>query len=193
MQDQHAIRKHIQSLRQTLSNEQQQSYSQQICQQLLSSKLLKDAKHIAIYLPVRGEADPTLMLCKQGADKQFYLPVLSPTQKNHLAFAKYDQKTPMKLNRFKIPEPNVDDSELLNNPEKLDCVVMPLVGIDPKGNRIGMGGGFYDRTFAFRKGIKSKPFLIGFCYDFQMIAEQIPQAWDVPADAIVTQSNIKLL
>ena len=197
MQDQSSIRKHIKGLRQALSPEQQQSLSQGICQQLIDSKIISTAKHIAIYLPVRGEADPTPILTNtvidQDVSKQFYLPVLSPAKKNHLAFAKYGKDSVMKLNRFKIPEPDVPNEELLDDPSVLDCVITPLVGVDPQGNRIGMGGGFYDRTFAFKKASNEKPLLIGFCYDFQMIASQSPQDWDVPVDAIVTESSLKLL
>ena len=194
MQDQHTIRKHIQTLRQSLSTEQQRQYSHEICTQVLQSKLLETAKHIAIYLPVKGEADPTLLLkLNEFANKQFYLPVLSSTKENHLAFAKYDATTVMKLNRFKIPEPDVKHNELLEDLTTLDCVITPLVGVDNEGNRIGMGGGFYDRTFTFKKTSKTKPLLIGFCYDLQLIAPQTPQNWDVPVDAIVSQSSFKLL
>lgn len=194
MQDQNTIRKRIQTLRKKLSNEQQSSYSQEICNRLIASQVLSTAEHIAIYLPVKGEADPTLLLNNElFANKQCYVPVISPRLPNHLAFAKYDFNTPMKLNRFKIPEPDLPDCDLLEDTNKLDCVLMPLVGIDPMGNRIGMGGGFYDRTFAFRKAVKKRPLLVGFCYDFQRLAPQTPQDWDVPADAIATQSSFKLL
>jgi len=192
MQNQSTIRQRIQRRRQALTTEQQHVYSQQICEQVLSSQLLCKAKHIAIYLPVKGEADPTPLL-KLLTEKQFYLPILSPIKQGHLVFAKYDENTSMKLNRFKIPEPDLADNELLADTTKLDCIVMPLVGLDPTGNRIGMGGGFYDRTFAFRKTSQSSPLLLGFCYDFQLIAPQTPQNCDVPADAIVTQSSFKLL
>jgi len=194
MQNQNDIRQHIQTIRKGLSQQQQTVYSAHICQQVANSHLLNDVEHIAIYLPVQGEADPTPLLdIYQHQNKQFYLPVLSPSQQNHLAFAEYNIGTPMKLNRFKISEPDVTDKELLNDPMKLDCVIMPLVAIDPMGNRIGMGGGFYDRTFSFRKESKAKPLLIGFCYDFQIIAPQTPQDWDVPADAIASQSGCQLL
>lgn len=194
MQDQNTIRKHIQAQRQSLSAAQQREYSHEICTQVLQSRLLEAAKHIAIYLPVKGEADPTLLLkISKLTNKQFYLPVLSSTKQNHLAFAKYDETTVMKLNRFKIPEPDVQQNELLEDLTTLDCVITPLVGVDNAGNRIGMGGGFYDRTFAFKKTIKTKPLLIGFCYDLQLIAPQTPQNWDVSVDAIISQSSYRLL
>jgi len=188
--DQVSIRKAIQAQRQALDKNHQAEYSQQICQQILKSGILKDAIHIAFYLPVRGEADPThLQAFKEFSEKQFYIPVLSTTHKNHLEFAPYNEQTPMKPNRFNIPEPNVSQDSLITDPRKLDAVVMPMVAIDRAGNRIGMGGGFYDRTFAFRKTEHCKPKLIAFAYDFQLIDEHTPQAWDVPSDYIALQSE----
>jgi len=188
--DQASIRKQIQAKRQALDKNNQAEYSQQICQQISNSNVLKNATHIAFYLPVRGEADPTyLQNFKQFSEKQFYLPIISVTNKNHLEFALYNEQTPMKLNRFKIPEPDVAPVSLLTDPRKLDAVIMPMVAIDRAGNRIGMGGGFYDRTFEFRKARNCKPKLIAFAYDFQLIDEQIPQSWDVPSDYVALQSE----
>ena len=193
MSNQSEIRKHIQSQRQSLSKQQQAEYSAQICEQIINSGALDDAQHIAFYLPVRGEADPTpLQLVEQYSDKTFYLPVLSERKENHLAFAQYDQNTKMKLNKFRIPEPDVTVSSLLHDPMQLDIVITPLVGVDAKGNRIGMGGGFYDRTFAFKREQNRLPHLIGCAYDFQFIEPQTPQDWDVAVDSVALQSRYEL-
>lgn len=193
MSNQSQLRKAIQAQRQSLSKQQQADYSAQICEQIIKRGILDNAQHIAFYLPVRGEADPTpLQFVKQYSDKQFYLPILSDVKENHLAFALYDQNTKMKLNKFRIPEPDVEASSLLHDPKQLDIVIAPLVGIDSNGNRIGMGGGFYDRTFAFKKEKNLSPRLIGFAYDFQFIEPQTPQEWDVAVDSIALQSSYKL-
>ena len=190
MNTQSQIRKHIQEKRQTLNKQQQSEYSAQICQQIIESGILDNAQKIAIYLPVRGEADPTSLQCIESfQNKQFYLPILSEVEENHLTFAEYNQQTPMKLNRFKIPEPDVPASSLLHDPTKLDVVIAPLVGVDSQGNRIGMGGGFYDRTFAFKKEKRESPLLVAFAYDFQFIELQTPQNWDVAVDKIALQSR----
>ena len=190
MIDQSSIRSRIQTQRATLTKDQQSILSKKICHEILNSAALNNAKHIAIYLPVRGEADPTyLQEFNELSNKSFYLPILSKTNKNHLEFALYNSQTPMKLNRFNIPEPDVAEEELLTDPKKLDAVIMPMVAIDRCGNRIGMGGGFYDRTFEFRKTENCKPTLIAFAYDFQLIEEQVPQAWDVPSDFIALESE----
>ena len=190
MIDQSAIRSKIQKQRAMLTKDQQSTHSKKICHEILTSGALNNAKHIAIYLPVRGEADPTyLQEFNELSNKSFYLPILSKTNKNHLEFALYNAQTTMKLNRFNIPEPDVAEEELLTDPKKLDAVIMPMVAIDRCGNRIGMGGGFYDRTFEFRKTENCKPTLIAFAYDFQLIEEQVPQAWDVPSDFIALESE----
>lgn len=190
MSHQSEIRKRIQTKRQSLTKQQQTNYSAQICQQIVNSGVLDNAGHIAFYLPVRGEADPTpLQLIDAYQDKHFYLPILSEHKENHLAFARYDENTKMVLNRFRIPEPDVTTASLLHDPSQLDVVIAPLVGVDSRGNRIGMGGGFYDRTFAFKKDENSSPLLIGFAYDFQLIEPQTPQDWDVAVDQIALQSQ----
>ena len=85
------IRRHIQTQRQSLSCDQQSKYSAQICQQIINSGVLDQAQHIAFYLPVRGEADPTsLQLIERYQGKRFYLPVLSEVKPNH--FHVYDSK-----------------------------------------------------------------------------------------------------
>ena len=188
--DQSIIRKRIQAERAALDKNEQVTFSLEICQQILQGEVLSNAEHIAFYLPVRGEADPSYLQTFEAlADKKFYLPILSATKQHHLEFALYNETTPMKMNRFKILEPDIKQSELLSDPKQLDAVIMPLVAIDNKGNRIGMGGGFYDRTFAFRKNEQCKPHLIGFAYDFQLIDKQTPQQWDIPTDSIALQSN----
>lgn len=191
MIDQSTIRSKIQKERAQLSKEEQSRRSKKICSRIIQSDILSDALNIAIYLPVRGEADPTFLEnFKEISGKSFYLPILSQINNNHLEFALYNKHTVMKLNRFNIPEPDPNSAQVLSDPRKLDVVIMPMVAIDALGNRIGMGGGFYDRTFAFKKIQSCKPNLIAFAYDFQLIEEQTPQSWDVPADSIALENQL---
>ncbi len=75
---------------------------------------------------------------------------------------------------------------------ELDVIICPLVAVDKNGNRMGMGGGFYDTTLAksYQSGAK-KPFKIGWCYDFQVVEQLERQSWDVPLDAIITPSGLR--
>lgn len=186
MDTQASIRKRIQQQRLALNESQIKCFSQAICKQIIESGILRGAQRIGIYLPVRGEADPTLLRDLDAlSGKQFYLPILSEVKANHLAFAEYTSTTTMRQNKFNIPEPMVAERDLIHDPQILDVVITPLVAVDPLGNRIGMGGGFYDRTFAYKKIAPAlPPRLVAFAYDFQLITQQTPQSWDVPVDNI---------
>ena len=75
---------------------------------------------------------------------------------------------------------------------ELDVIICPLVAVDKDGNRMGMGGGFYDTTLgkSYRSGAK-KPLKIGWCYDFQVVEQLQRQPWDVPLDGLITPSGIR--
>ena len=96
----------------------------------------------------------------------------------------------MRINKFKLPEPDVSDDEMLQ-PRGLDLVLAPLVVFDADCNRIGMGGGFYDRSFAFRKRPdRHSPVLIGVAHEVQKVDRLVPQDWDVQLDKIVTDQAV---
>lgn len=191
---QQRIRQQICAQRAALSVENQSHFSAQICQMILDSGCLESAQHIAFYLPIRGEADPTALqtqLAHSHPGKTFYVPILPEDKQAKLTFASYAPDLPMVKNRFGILEPDLSQATRLADATKLDAVIMPLVAVDQLGNRIGMGGGYYDRTFAFKHRYNAplRPQLIAFAYNFQLIETQTPQPWDVPAEAIATQSN----
>lgn len=157
---------------------------------LAASREYQNASHIAYYLAVAGEADPQPLLEQTlTGNKTFFLPVIKKGNEVGLHFVKADKSTEFKANQYGIPEPvhQVDDEIL---PEQLDLIVTPLVSFDNKGNRIGMGGGFYDRTFAFKRESKArKPLLIGYAYTFQRSEFLKPEPWDVALDGIVTEEG----
>jgi 5-formyltetrahydrofolate cyclo-ligase len=102
-----------------------------------------------------------------------------------------DEQTDWVENRFKIPEPRFEKNRLIA-PELLDLVITPLLAFDGKGHRIGMGAGFYDRTFSFlnRSPRPSKPLLCGLAYAFQQVADTEPEGWDVSLDYVVTEEGV---
>ncbi len=185
------LRKRLKKQRATLSKTEQQALSRQAVSHLRRSRLFRSARNIAIYLPVRGEADPTsLRLCAHSYQR-FYLPVLSPSSSQGLIFVEWSSTTRFRQNRFNIPEPLMASSPTLA-PAKLDLVITPLLGFDHHGSRLGMGGGFYDRSFAFkrRRQPQTSPRLVGFAYQFQQVAQLDRQPWDVPLDAICTNTQL---
>jgi len=159
-----------------------------LARRLIDLAEYQQARRVAAYFAVNGEIGlKPVIEDALAAGKQVYLPNL---ERQSLRFSPYFLAQKMRINKFRLPEPDVDESEMLQ-PEALDLVLAPLVVFDTDGNRIGMGGGFYDRSFGFRKqpGI-DKPVLIGVAHEFQRVEQIIPQQWDVRLDMVVTDRAV---
>ncbi|WP_257285464.1 5-formyltetrahydrofolate cyclo-ligase [Endozoicomonas sp. SESOKO1] len=179
------LRTTLRQRRRALSADQQVSAGEMLCDILSARTELTDSQHVAIYIANDGEINPeALRDFLWNAGKQCYLPVIGDS--NNLLFIEYLPDTPLVLNRFGIPEPSLQSARLIS-PEKLDVVFVPLTGFDEAGRRLGMGGGFYDRTFAFTRTVK-KPMLIGLAHECQKV-ESIPvDNWDIAMSGIATDS-----
>lgn len=106
-----------------------------------------------------------------------------------MRFLHYRQGDVLEKNRFGILEPLRHQTN--RSPRGLDAVLMPLVGFDRAGHRLGMGGGFYDRAFAFRFARShGRPLLIGLAHSIQEVDSLDACHWDVPMDAIVTDRAV---
>ena len=184
------LRRELRQRRRALSPQQQRIAAKAACRNLALLPEFLKAKRIGIYLPNDGELDPRALQHRAWHQrKSLYLPVLNPLQQGQLLFYRYQPDQAMKPNRFGIMEPVAAESCA---PWMLDLVITPLVGFDRKGNRMGMGGGYYDRTFAFiRQGKRPKnPTLIGFAHACQEV-ESLPSAsWDVPLATVVTDTEV---
>ena len=150
-----------------------------------------------MYLANDGEIDPAdaMKSCWQHIKrdkqpKQFYVPLLpnghDPSDKT-LRFAEITAQTKFANNRFGIAEPV--DAPLIDA-RKLDLVLLPLVGFDIRGNRIGMGGGFYDATFAANRTGNTAPQLVGLAHDCQCVDAITADNWDIAISAVVTDKRI---
>lgn len=137
------------------------------------------AQHIAAYLPFDGEISPLPLFEKlANSGKSLYLPVLHPFSKGQLLFLRY-QADQLRSNRFGILEPMLDVRNVLPLP-LLDLIFVPLVGCDKALNRLGMGGGFYDRTLPHTKAVR-----VGLAHRCQQV-EQLPtEPWDQPLDELI--------
>ncbi|QUN05191.1 5-formyltetrahydrofolate cyclo-ligase [Shewanella yunxiaonensis] len=118
-------------------------------------------------------------------DIQTCLPVLHPFTPGNLLFLHYHADSPMTFNRFGIPEPKLETRRIVL-PAQLDLILTPLVAFDAQGNRMGMGGGYYDRTLA---NPQVTALAVGYAHDCQQ-AESLPLApWDKPLPVIITPSQ----
>ncbi len=143
-------------------------------------------KHkISLYLENDGEINPKYV--QKWLESQGIYPYLPVLVGKSLKFARIGNK--FKKNRFGIDEP---DTPTLLNASQMNIIFIPLVGFDNNKDRIGMGGGFYDRTLSFKKHQiqHSNPKLIGLAFDCQKVDKIITQEWDVPLDKVITPTTI---
>ncbi len=120
--------------------------------------------------------------------KQCYLPVLDADKQ--LAFFRYDKRDPLKENQYGIPEPVNRDAQIAA--VDLDLVILPLLAFDEHGNRLGTGGGYYDRTFSvLHDKQQKKPFMLGVGYALQQ-ADNLPaDEWDIRLDGVLTEKGAR--
>lgn len=177
-QQRQQLRQQIRKKRAELTALQQQQAEHNITQKALNVIAQRQAQNIALYLSFDGEISTHALINALWAQhKKVYLPVLHPFAKHHLLFLRYLPNTPMVQNHFGIWEPKLNVQSVLPL-DALDVLFTPLVAFDKQGNRLGMGGGFYDRTL---QDWQSKSFVpIGLAHACQQV-EQLPIAhWDVP-------------
>lgn len=120
--------------------------------------------------------------------QQFLLPVV--TADKHLVFAPWQAGDAVQPNRYGIPEPATPSTWLA--PEQVELVLVPLLGFDRCGHRLGYGGGYYDHSFAFLAGQSrpTEPLLVGIGYAFQELPAITPTAWDIDLDFVATEQEL---
>lgn len=186
------LRKELRARRNALTPNQQEAASAWVLRHLMKLPRFLRAQHVALYIPNDGELNPgpiAEQLWKMG--KHCYLPVLHPSHERQLWFVEFTSGSVLTPNRFGIPEPDHRQSRKIAA-NLLDIVLLPLVGFDRRGGRLGMGGGFYDTTFAFHKGKTTKPYLLGLAHACQETEELEIADWDVPLYGVVTDKEIIL-
>ena len=182
------LRRMLRKARRALTTSQQRQAARGLYKQLAQQPLFRRAKHISLYLPNDGEIDPRVLLrAAQRRGKATYLPVLSAWPRTKMVFQRIRPGEKLKPNRFRILEPRHN----LARQRKvwaLDLVLLPLVGFDDVGGRLGMGGGFYDRSLAYlaRRKTWRKPTLLGLAHECQKVERLAQASWDVPLQGTVT-------
>jgi 5-formyltetrahydrofolate cyclo-ligase len=153
--------------------------------------LFEHAQKIALYMTNDGELNTKpLITYLWGLGKEVYLPVLHPFADGHLLFLRYEENTAMRANHFGILEPKLDCTKICPV-NQLDILFTPLVAFDETGNRLGMGGGFYDRTLTqTTRDNVLKPQVIGLALEIQKTLTLPMQAWDIPLLYILTPTTL---
>lgn len=192
--DRQTIRNTIRANRKALTESFQNSAANELLTKLSCHSKIHSANNIALYLTNDGELNlqPFIDWCWQQ-NKAVYLPVIHPFAKGHLLFIRYSVDSHMTINKYGIKEPKLDVRYILPT-QQLDVIFTPLVAFDSSGARIGMGGGYYDRTLArwhqnYSIDKHSKPHPVGIAHDCQQIKRVPAEAWDIPLPEIITPTQ----
>lgn len=178
------LRRDLREKRRALTRAEQRAAARALLKRLAALTELRHTRHVALYWPMDGEIDPRgLARLARFRRHRFYLPVLQAFPAGTLRFAPWRPGDRLARNRFGIPEPRGRD---LRPARRLDALLLPLTGFDADGNRLGMGGGFYDRTLAFRRHGRCPPLLVGVAHACQQVPALPVAAWDVPLARIVS-------
>lgn len=189
LQQRITLRRQLRQRRRTLTVYQQKQAARQLSQSLQRHPRIQQAKHVAAYVANDGEINPApFMLWAQRHDKTLWLPVVNPAQtwqKQALRFVRAPKSRHprgWRRNRYGIWEPWSRHSQPAH---ALSVLLMPLVGFDASGNRLGMGGGYYDRLLANLNRRPQRPYTIGLAHTCQQV-DTLPIApWDCPVDELI--------
>jgi 5-formyltetrahydrofolate cyclo-ligase len=179
-----SIRTYLLKQRQQLSDDQISVLSAQIINNITSSPYFQQSQTIAIYYPVNNEVN-LLGLINQHPDKIFLLPVVNDNQS--MFFKTYHQHSQLIKNKYGIAEPQAGEMVKLKD---IDLCLMPLLGFSRCGNRLGMGGGYYDRYFALNQFQQKATILAGIAYDFQEDDTIHKDPWDIHLTLIYTNKEV---
>lgn len=178
-----ALRRTLRARRRALSAPARIAAADALAARVLALPFLPARGYLAGYWAMDGELALHAVQLRLPAGLSWCLPVLR--QDDTLGFAPWRAGDGLVTNRFGIPEPDVEPASSLD-PQDMALVLMPLVGFDQAGQRLGMGGGWYDRSFALRRHAPAPPWLVGVGFDEQCTALPPARPWDVLPDAICT-------
>jgi 5-formyltetrahydrofolate cyclo-ligase len=185
-----ALRQQLRDTRGQLTPMQRIAAAQGLAAQLEALPEFHVDQRVGIYWAVHGElALHAAVAPMRRRGQQLFLPVIGARRR--LKFAPYSADAELVPNRHGIPEPQVA-AEKLVMPEQLELVLVPLLGFDRRGYRLGFGGGYYDTSFAFlQQGDRPRePLLVGIGYSSQEIDGLAPEPWDVRLDFIATEREL---
>ena len=182
-----ALRKNLRDARRALSQQALDEAADALLPNVLGAlhqlEVNQPLSRVAGYLAFQGEIDVApVMRALRDRNITTYVPMLDGEV---LQFAPWSDQTPYTTNRFGIIEPTVPKEQWLSA-QQLDAVLVPLVAFDNEGHRMGMGGGFYDKTFAHKRDQLSPPWLLGVAHELQRVESVFPEWWDVKLDNIIT-------
>ncbi|MGI9204646.1 MAG: 5-formyltetrahydrofolate cyclo-ligase [Woeseiaceae bacterium] len=173
--------------RELMSSSARAAASQKISEIVCNSPWFRSSETIACYLPFAGEVDTWRTIDRAlRMKKRVFAPII---EKNFcMRFREITAATVLQTNNLGLTEP---ENGIFAHPRTLDVVITPVVAFDSRYNRVGMGGGYFDRTFAFLRHRKTyfHPKLIGVAFDCQKVREIPANPWDIRLFSVITESS----
>ncbi|MDR7133567.1 5-formyltetrahydrofolate cyclo-ligase [Lysobacter niastensis] len=183
--DRAALRRELRDRRRALPASERIAGAERLAQRLLALPFAPASGYVAGYWAMDGEIALHVWQLRLPRECVYCLPVLH--EDGQLRFAPWRPGDPLVSNRHGIPEPDLSTDALLDAGQ-MSLVVAPLVGFDRSCHRLGMGGGWYDRSFAFRQQQAAPPWLVGAAFEVQRVDALERADWDVALDAVCTES-----
>ena len=184
------LRKHLRAQRRSLSAADHGYRSRLAAKAVAGLPMFRAGKRIALYLPFDRETDTgALIATARRRGVRLFVPVIVDRRHSRIRFYPLDHKT--RRGVFGIAVPTSLARPL---PSRwLNLIVVPLVGVDTAGRRLGMGGGFYDRALEFRRRRRHwrGPHLVGFAFDCQRTDSSFAEPWDLRLDSLATESGLQ--
>ena len=173
------------SIRKAISKKNTYKFNPVNIDQLLKNKKLNNLKIISSFFSIKSEI-PTNDLNKYliSKNKVLSFPVVNPNS-NILSFRKFKKNQNLVKGIYKIPEPPLENEELIPN-----LIFVPCLAFDIQGYRLGYGGGYYDRTFAYYKSINHQFISVGFSYDDQKVNSVIRDQFDYRLNYVLTEKQL---
>jgi len=186
-----SLRRDLRAARRAIPPATRIAAAEALAERVLALPFLPADGHVAGYWAMDGEIALHVLQLRLPRLLRYCLPVLADD--GRLRFAPWSPGESLVANRHGIPEPAVDASALLD-PRAMSLVLVPLVAFDARGHRLGMGGGWYDRSFSFRNapGAAPPPWLVGAGFHLQQVEALAAEPWDVPLDAVCTERDALL-
>ncbi len=182
------LRARIKHQRNTLTKPFMERSALALMGHLSAAKIIENHQNLAFYLPTKGEISCwPLIEYAMSLGKSCFLPKVFPNNKRGMWFLPYAGRESIKAGAFGIAEPTANIKDAIR-PSQLDVIFMPLVAFDNYGNRVGMGGGYYDSVLSNFEDQQKRPQLVGLAYNFQQINKVPLESWDMKMDAVATPS-----
>lgn len=184
--DKHIFRKNFINARKNLRYGERKNFSEIICKKL--EKIFSEQKsprNIALFAGMNDEVNILRLLTSKEISQRhkFFFPKVTDKKNGLMEFYHIKKISELEVGSFGILEPNKYCEKI--SPEAINIMCVPAVGIDSKGNRIGMGGGFYDRYLAkCSKNIKTLGVIFSCQYSKELF---IPEKFDIPTQRIISE------